>query len=51
VGLNWVEDIVSHLYRLKGYMVVENEDLQMPKTHAHSDIDVIAIRGRELLHI
>lgn len=50
MGLNWVEDIVSHLYRLKGYMVVENEDLKMP-TGSHSDIDVIAIKENELLHI
>jgi Holliday junction resolvase len=50
MGLNWVEDIVSHLYRLRGYMVVENEDLKMPKG-AHSDIDVIAIKENTLLHI
>jgi len=56
MGLNWVEDIVSHLYRLKGYIVIENEDLPMPKTEyrgvrGHSDIDVIAIKDAELLHI
>jgi len=56
MGLNWVEDIVSHLYKLRGYMVVENEDLQMPQTktrrvRSHSDIDVIAIKGDELIHI
>ncbi len=37
-------------------MVVENEDLPMPKTanrtiRGHSDIDVIAIKGKELVHI
>jgi len=56
MGLNWVEDIVSHLYKLQGYMVVENEDLPMPKTAnrrvpGHSDIDVIAVKGDELIHI
>ncbi len=51
MGLNWVEDIVSHLYKLQGYMVVENEDLQMPRTRWHSDIDVIAIKDNKLVHI
>jgi len=56
MGLNWVEDIVSHLYKLKGYMVIENEDLPMPRTEyrkiqGHSDIDIIAIKDTELLHI
>lgn len=56
MGLNWVEDIVSHLYKLKGYMVLENEDLPMPKAkhrtvRGHSDIDVLAINNKEMLHI
>jgi len=56
MGLNWVEDIVSHLYKLKEYMVIENEDLLMPKTEyrgvrGHSDIDIIAIKDTELVHI
>jgi len=56
MGLNWVEDIVSHLYNLKGYLVIENEDLPLPKTEyrgvrGHSDIDIIAIKDRDLLHI
>ena len=34
MALNWLEDVVSHLYRLKGYLVVENEDLQMPQTES-----------------
>lgn len=56
MGLNWVEDIVSHLYMLKGYMVIENEDLLMPITEyrgvrGHSDIDIIAIKDTELVHI
>ena len=56
MGLNWVEDIVSHLYKLKGYMVIENENLPMPRTkyrrvRGHSDIDIIAIKDTELVHI
>jgi hypothetical protein len=56
MGLNWVENIVSHLYKLKEYMVIENEDLPMPKTEyrgvrGHSDIDIIAIKDTELMHI
>jgi hypothetical protein len=56
MALNWLEDVVSHLYRLKGYLVVENEDLQMPQTKSrrvrgHSDIDVMAIKDGELVHI
>ena len=56
MALNWVEDIVSHLYKLRGYMVIENEDLQMPVTKArkkrgHSDIDIMAIRDGELIHV
>ena len=56
MALNWLEDIVSHLYRLKDYTVVENEDLLMPRTEyrgvrGHSDIDIIAIKGSELTHV
>jgi len=55
MGLNWVEDLVAHLYRLDGYMVLQNEDLIMPKTEhrairGHSDIDVIAIRAGSIVH-
>lgn len=56
MGLNWVEDIVAHLYKLRGYLVIENQDLQMPydeyrKIRGHSDIDVLAIKNDELIHI
>jgi len=56
MGLNWVEEIVSQLYKVKGYMVIENEDLVMSKTEyrsvqAHSDIDIIAIKDAEVLHV
>jgi hypothetical protein len=53
---NWIEELVSHLYRTKGYVVISNEDLPMPLTayrrvRGHSDIDVIAIKDNELLHV
>ncbi len=32
MGLNWVEEIISYLYKAKGYMVIKNEDLPMPNT-------------------
>jgi len=56
MGFNWIEDIVSHLYKLNGYMVIGNEDLPMPKTkyrgvRGHSDIDILAISDTELIHI
>jgi len=56
MALNWLEDIVSHLYKLKGYVVIENADLLMPRTEyrqvrGHSDIDVMAIKDSELIHI
>jgi|GEM_PF-1601760 len=55
MGLNWVEDLVAHLYQLEGYMVMQNEDLIMPKTEhrsirGHSDIDVIAIKQDSIVH-
>lgn len=49
MGLNWLEDTVSCLYKLKGYVVIENEDLILQGRH--SDIDVIAIKEGEFLHI
>lgn len=56
MALNWLEELVAQLYRLKGYMVVENEDLPLPKTvnrkiRGHSDIDVLAIKKGETLHV
>ncbi len=56
MGLNWLEDLVSQYYKVRGYMVLENEDLPMPKTEyrrvrGHSDIDVIAIKKGEIIHV
>jgi len=54
--LNWVEEIVAQLYQLRGYLVIANEDMVLPKTEnrriqGHSDIDVLAIRCNEIVHI
>ena len=56
MGLNWLEDIVAQLYKLKGYIVLQNEDLPMPikdyrTVRGYSDIDVLAIKGNKVLHI
>jgi len=56
MGLNWVEDLVAHLYQIRGYMVIQNLDLPMPKTESrsvrgHSDVDVLAINEAEIIHI
>ncbi len=56
MALNWLEEVVSQLYKLRGYIVLENEDLQMPVTkvrrkRGHSDIDIIAIKDGELIHV
>ena len=56
MGLNWVEDMVTHLYQIKGYMVLQDVDLPMPKTNGrsvrgHSDIDVLAINAIEIIHV
>jgi hypothetical protein len=56
MAVNWVEDIVSQLYKSRGYLVIEDQDLQMPirdyrRVRGHSDIDVLAIKDKELVHI
>ena len=56
MGLNWVEDLVAHLYQIRGYMVIQDLDLPMPKTESrsvrgHSDVDVLAINETEIIHI
>jgi hypothetical protein len=53
---NWLEEAVSELWRLRGYMVLTNVDLPMPKTSSrsvkgHSDIDVLAISEKEIVHV
>jgi len=56
MALNWLEEVVSRYYKLCKYVVIENEDLQMPitkyrKIKGHSDIDIIAIKDGKLLHV
>lgn len=52
---NWLEEIVAELYRLKKYMVLTDVDMQMSKTKGrkvrdHSDIDVLAIDDKGIIH-
>jgi len=56
MALNWVEELVGQLYQTKGYLVVYDVDLPMPKTDSrsvrgHSDIDVLAISNSEVVHV
>ena len=56
MALNWVEELVGQLYQTKGYLVVYDVDLPMPKTDSrsvrgHSDIDVLAISNDEVVHV
>lgn len=51
MGLNWVEDIVAHLYEINRYMVIRNEDFVMTKTGRHSDLDILAIKDSKIVHI
>lgn len=52
MAINWVEDIVSHWYKLRGYIVLENEDLPMPEGESgRAEADIIAINDKELVHV
>ena len=56
MALNWVEELVGQLYQTKGYLVVYDVDLPMPKTDSrsvrgHSDIDVLAISNGEVVNV
>jgi len=56
MALNWVEELVGQLYQTKGYLVVYDVDMPMPKTDSrrvggHSDIDVLAISNSEVVHV
>ncbi len=56
MGLNWLENLIAHLYQIRGYMVIQNLDLPMPKNESrsvrgHSDVDIMAINKTEIIHI
>jgi len=52
MALNWVEEVVSHLYKLRGYVVIENEDFPTPRGVAgRAEADIIAFKEKELLHV
>jgi hypothetical protein len=56
MALNWLEELVSQYYRIRGYMVSENIPMKMDKSETrtvqgHSDIDVLAINNDEIIHI
>ncbi len=52
MALNWLEEVVSHLYKLRGYIVLENEDLPMPEgISGRGDADIIAFKDGNLVHV
>lgn len=52
MALNWLEEVVSQLYKLRGYIVLENEDLPMPEgVPGRGDADIIAFKEGELVHV
>lgn len=52
MALNWLEEVVSHLYKLRGYIVLEDEDLPMPEgVPGIGDADIIAFKDGELVHV
>lgn len=56
MSLNWLEDLVSHYYKLDDYIVSEDISIRMPKregrkVRGNSDIDILAIKNKEILHI
>ena len=55
MALNWLEQLVADLYRLRDYLVHTNVDLLLRRGEqravgGHSDIDVLAANGQEVLH-
>lgn len=52
MALNWLEEIVSHLYKLRGYIVIENEDFPMPEgVPGRAEADIIAFKDGKLVHV
>ena len=53
---NWLEELVAEYFKFQGYLVVTDEDLPMKrskdrKISGHSDIDVLAINSKEIIHV
>lgn len=53
---NHLEELVAQLWRLKGYVVMENVNLFLSsgeerQVGGHSDADVIALKDCEVVHI
>ncbi len=52
MALNWLEEVVSHLYKLRGYIVLENEDFPMPVgVSGRAEADIMAFKDGELVHV
>lgn len=52
MALNWLEEVVSQYYKLRGYIVLENEDLPNPEGVAgRGEADIIAFKDGELVHV
>lgn len=52
MALNWLEEVVSQLFKLRGYIVLENEDLPMPKgVPGRGEADIIAFKDGKLVHV
>lgn len=52
MALNWLEEVVSQLFKLRGYIVLENEDFPTRKgVGGRTEADIIAFKERELLHV
>lgn len=52
MALNWLEEVVSQLYKLRGYIVLENEDFPMPEgVPGRAEADIIAFKDGKLVHV
>lgn len=52
MALNWLEEVVSQLYKLRGYIVLENEDFPMPDgVGGRAEADIMAFKDGKLLQI
>ncbi len=52
MALNWLEEVVSQYYKLRGYIVLENEDFPNPEGVAgRGEADIIAFKDGELVHV